>query len=48
MRVERQVQADFDVRGELSAGRGVRGLRRQIKRDIKRDIEARRKRYTSA
>ena len=44
MRVERQVQADFDVRGELSAGRGVRGLRRQIKRDI----EARRKRYTSA
>jgi hypothetical protein len=42
--VERQVQAEFDIRGGLSGERGVRGLMRQIKKDIK----ARRKKYRFA
>ena len=33
--VEMQVQAEFDIRGGLSAERGVRGLNMQIEKDIR-------------
>jgi hypothetical protein len=42
--VERQVQAEFDIRGGFSAERGVQGLNRQIRRDI----QARRNEYRFA
>ena len=42
--IERQEQAEFDIRGGFSAERGIRGLNRQIRRDI----EARRKEYRFA
>ena len=42
--VEMQVQAEFDIRGGLSAERGVRGLNMRIEKDIR----ATRKRYRHA
>ena len=44
IKVEMQVQAEFDIRGGLSAERGVRGLNMRIEKDIR----AIRKRYRHA